>query len=82
LPNQLCISKIAALFALKKKKVYEAQAEKLSGAKMTIETQILHLEQTSITAEAFSAMSAGATVMKELHGHMYAVLIGWGGRFD
>ena len=34
------------------------------------ETQILHLEQITVTKEAFSAITDGAQVMKEIHGHM------------
>eukprot|EP00698_Gefionella_okellyi_P005467 TRINITY_DN14_c0_g1_i1.p1 TRINITY_DN14_c0_g1~~TRINITY_DN14_c0_g1_i1.p1 ORF type:complete len:227 (+),score=57.16 TRINITY_DN14_c0_g1_i1:61-741(+) len=63
-------NKRAALFALKKRRVYESQIEKLSGARMTIETQILHLEQATVTQEAMRAMQAGAVSMQEIHGHL------------
>jgi charged multivesicular body protein 4 len=59
------------LFALKKKKVYETQIEKLAGARMTIEIQIGHLEQITVTKEAIDAMKFGAEAMKSVHGDMY-----------
>ena len=36
----------AALIAIKRKKIYENQIDKLQGARMTIETQVLTIEGT------------------------------------
>ena len=52
------------------------QIEKLGGARITLETQILHLEQITITKEALTVMKAGAETMKEIQGHMYSAKFG------
>lgn len=60
--------------------MYESQIEKLGGARMTIETQILSLEQATVTSEALRAMQEGAGTMKALHGTMYVRAIAPGVR--
>lgn len=52
---------------MKKKKLYEAELAKIENVKMTLETQCIHLESASGTAQAFSAMSAGNKTMKKIH---------------
>jgi len=60
-------NKRAALMCLKRKKTYEQQIEKLSGARMTIESQVMALEGASVSLEAMNAMKMGATSMKTIH---------------
>ncbi len=61
-----------ALMALKRKKTYEAHVDKILGARMTIETQVMTIESANVNLEAMNAMKAGADAMKSIHGAMYA----------
>ena len=59
------------MMALKKKKTYEAQLNKLSGARMTIDQQLMAIEGAHVSLEAMNAMKMGASAMKAIHGEMY-----------
>lgn len=61
------------MMALKKKKTYEAQLSKLSGARMTIDQQLMAIEGAHVSLEAMNAMKMGASAMKAIHGEMYAL---------
>jgi charged multivesicular body protein 4 len=63
-------NKRAALMCLKRKKTYETQMEKLSGARMTIEQQVMTLEGANVSLEAMSAMKMGAASMKTIHSEL------------
>ncbi|KAI9140920.1 Snf7-domain-containing protein [Paraphysoderma sedebokerense] len=63
-------NKRAALMALKRKKQYEGQIDKISGARMTIETQVMTIENANVNLEAMNAMKSGADAMKHIHGAM------------
>jgi len=63
-------NKRVALMALKRKKAYDQQVEKISGAYMTIETQVMAIESANVNLEAMVAMKSGAEAMKQIHGHM------------
>jgi len=63
-------NKRAALMCLKRKKTYESQMEKLSGARMTIEQQVMTLEGANVSLEAMNAMKMGAASMKSIHKDM------------
>ncbi|RKP11766.1 Snf7 family, partial [Piptocephalis cylindrospora] len=56
--------------ALKKKKQYEGQIEKLSASRMTVETQVLAIESANVNLETIKAMSDGAKAMKSIHGEL------------
>jgi len=56
---------------LKRKKLYEQQIEKIEGTRMTIETQVLAIEETSVNVEAMRAIREGASTMRNLHQSMY-----------
>lgn len=58
---------------LKRKKTYETQMEKLAGARMTIEQQVMTLEGASVSLEAMQAMKMGASSMKTIHKDMYVL---------
>ncbi|CAI5710155.1 unnamed protein product [Hyaloperonospora brassicae] len=62
--------KRGALFALKRKKMLEAEVEKLQGARMTLETQVMTLESAHVNMETFTALRSGAEQMKAIHGQM------------
>jgi len=59
-------NKRAALMCLKRKKAYEAQAEKISGARFTLETQVMALENATVSVSAFDAMRTGAGAMRSI----------------
>eukprot|EP00743_Colponemidia_sp_Colp-15_P007069 GILK01007628.1.p1 GENE.GILK01007628.1~~GILK01007628.1.p1 ORF type:complete len:213 (+),score=59.90 GILK01007628.1:246-884(+) len=59
--------KKGALFALKRKKLYESEVNKLDGARMTIETQILALENAHTSVMALNAMKMGTAAMRQAH---------------
>jgi charged multivesicular body protein 4 len=58
--------KRGALFALKRKKLYEAEVEKIENVKMTLETQVINLESAAQNAETYKAMQAGTNTMKKI----------------
>lgn len=66
-----------ALLALKRKKAYETNIEKINGARMTIETQMMAIENANVNLETMGAMRAGAEAMKNIHGSMYVLHAGW-----
>ncbi|KAI8139535.1 Snf7 family [Fennellomyces sp. T-0311] len=75
--NELKVAKLnatknrrLALQALKRKKVYESNIEKINGARMSIETQMMAIESANVNLETMGAMRAGAEAMKNIHGSM------------
>lgn len=62
--------KKGAIFCLKRKKMYEAEVQKLQGARMTLETQCMTLENTQVNVETFQALRSGANQMKIIHQQM------------
>eukprot|EP00842_Homolaphlyctis_polyrhiza_P006567 jgi/Hompol1/6911/HPOL_002363-RA len=63
-------NKRVALMALKRKKAYEDQINKISGSRMTLETQAMAIENASVNLETMQAMKAGADAMKQIHGKL------------
>mmetsp|Transcript_37633 Transcript_37633/g.59388 ORF Transcript_37633/g.59388 Transcript_37633/m.59388 type:complete len:210 (-) Transcript_37633:708-1337(-) len=63
-------NKRAAMAALKKRKTYQQQLDRLSNARMTLETQIIHIENAAITQEALRAMEDGANAMARQQNNM------------
>ncbi|KAI7869479.1 Snf7-domain-containing protein [Spinellus fusiger] len=53
-----------------RKKAYDNNIEKINGARMTIETQMMAIENANVNLETMSAMRAGAEAMKNIHGSM------------
>lgn len=64
--------KNGALFALKRKKMFEAEVAKLQGARITLEAQIMALESATVNIQTFQAMKGSANTMKELRGNIEA----------
>jgi len=54
-----------ALTCIKRKKMYEKQLEQITGAKMTLETQRLALENININRETLEAQRIGAAAMQQ-----------------
>merc|ERR1712176_624664 len=58
--------KKGAVFAMKRKKMYENELDKIQNVKMTLETQVMNLESAAQNAETFKAMSQGTNTMKKI----------------
>jgi len=59
--------KKGAMFAMKRRKLYEQEIIKIGNVKMTLETQMMQLESAAQNAETFSAMKAGTNAMSKIH---------------
>jgi charged multivesicular body protein 4 len=57
--------------ALKRKKAYENEVLKIGGSRMTIETQVMAIENANVNLETMNAMRAGAEAMKSIHGNLW-----------
>lgn len=55
---------IGALYSMKRKKLYDAELEKISNVKFTLETQVMNLESAQQNAQTFKAMKQGNTAMQ------------------
>jgi charged multivesicular body protein 4A/B len=55
---------LGALYAMKRKKLYEAEQEKISNVKFTLETQVINLESAQQNAQTFQALKQGNTAMQ------------------
>jgi hypothetical protein len=60
--------------ALKRKKAYEEQINKIAGSRLTLETQVMAIENANVNLETMNAMAAGAAAMKSIHGKLYVFL--------
>ena len=56
--------------ALKRKKAYEDQVNKIMGSRMTLETQAMAIENANVNLETMNAMKSGAEAMKQIHGKL------------
>ncbi|KAL5636219.1 hypothetical protein ACGC1H_004887 [Rhizoctonia solani] len=63
-------NKTAATAALRRKKVHEAELEKLYGQRMTLETQLNAIENANLNAETMAAMKQGAQALRDIHGNL------------
>ena len=61
--------------ALKRSKKYEAELNKISGMRMTMETQMGTIEDASFNFEAMNALRTGAQALKTIHGELYVFLL-------
>eukprot|EP00033_Pygsuia_biforma_P000769 GCRY01000897.1.p1 GENE.GCRY01000897.1~~GCRY01000897.1.p1 ORF type:complete len:214 (-),score=54.84 GCRY01000897.1:422-1063(-) len=62
--------KRGALMALRRKKQYEQQRDKIGAAKINLERQLMAIEDASINKQTLDAMKVGATTLKTMHGEM------------
>ena len=60
--------------ALKRKRAYEDQVNKIMGSRMTLETQVMAIENANVNLETMNAMKAGADAMKQIHGALYGFI--------
>lgn len=51
--------------------MYEQEVAKLQGAKISLESQALALENAAVNVEILKAMKSGATAMSAVRGNMY-----------
>ena len=58
--------KKGALSALKRKKLYQAELDKIANIKMTLETQAFHIESAAYNQETVQAMKSGQSAMSRL----------------
>lgn len=58
--------KKGALNALKRKKLYQAELDKIANIKLTLETQAFHIESAAYNQETVQAMKSGQTTMGRL----------------
>ena len=58
--------KKGALFAMKRKKLYEQEQDKIQNVKMTLETQVINLESAAQNAQTFQALQAGSKTMQKI----------------
>uniref|UniRef100_A0A060TE81 Vacuolar-sorting protein SNF7 n=1 Tax=Blastobotrys adeninivorans TaxID=409370 RepID=A0A060TE81_BLAAD len=63
-------NKAVARNALKRKKTYEAEIEKIQNQVASMETQLHALETANLNHETMKAMHEGARAMKQIHGNM------------
>ena len=68
--------KRGALYCLKRKKMYEKEVEKLQGARLTLEQQIIAIEGTVSSAETVNAMKSGAAAMQHARADIDADAVG------
>ncbi len=59
-----------AIAALKRKRAYNNEIEKMMGSRMTIETQIMAIENANTNLTTLESMKYGATTLKNIHGKM------------
>lgn len=68
--------KRGALFCLKRKKMFEGEIEKITGARLTLEQQVLALETSAMNMQTFAAMNEGRQAMRQARGNMDADTVG------
>ncbi|KAG9092854.1 ESCRT-III subunit protein snf7 [Ceratobasidium sp. UAMH 11750] len=67
-------NKAAATAALRRKKMHEAELEKLYGQRMTLETQLYAIENANLNAETMARMKQGAQALRDIHGDLYVIV--------
>ncbi|KAI0268352.1 vacuolar-sorting protein SNF7 [Gloeopeniophorella convolvens] len=60
-------NKQAAMNALRRKKLREADLDKLAGSRLQLEVQVNTLESANINANTLEVMRKGATALKDIH---------------
>ncbi|ORX83049.1 hypothetical protein BCR32DRAFT_261116 [Anaeromyces robustus] len=63
-------NKRIAIAALKRKRAYNNEIEKMMGSRMTIETQIMTIENANTNLTTLKAMKDGANALSSIHGKM------------
>jgi len=60
----------AAKAALRQKKAYENELDRIAGTRMTLETQVNAIESANMNLETMQAMRRGADALKNIHGSL------------
>ncbi|THH13282.1 hypothetical protein EW146_g6915 [Bondarzewia mesenterica] len=60
-------NKAVATAALRRKKMFEAELDKLQGARLQLEMQVNTLESANLNAETMAAMKKGSDALKHIH---------------
>ncbi|KAK9388949.1 Snf7-domain-containing protein [Lipomyces mesembrius] len=63
-------NKLIAKNALKRKKMFESELERVQGQIATLESQSNAIESANINFETMKVMQSGAKAMKQIHGNM------------
>lgn len=63
-------NKRAAQAALRQKKMYETELDRLAGSRMTLETQVNAIENANMNLETMRAMQRGSAALKSIHANM------------
>lgn len=63
-------NKNLARAALKRKKAYETELDKIQGQIDSMNTQLATIENANLNRETMRAMSQGATALKQIHGSL------------
>ncbi|WVN85732.1 vacuolar-sorting protein SNF7 [Cryptococcus depauperatus CBS 7841] len=65
-------NKRLAMAALRQKKAYENELDKIAGTRLTLETQVNAIESANLNAETMIAMKKGADALKGIHSNLTA----------
>ena len=65
-----CKLTVVALAALRKKKNFEQEVDKIEDQKRTVDTQLYSIQNANIQYETLQAMKKGAAAMKSIHKNM------------
>jgi charged multivesicular body protein 4 len=63
-------NKRLAIAALRQKKAFEAELDRIAGTRLTLETQVNAIESANLNAETMIAMKKGAEALKGIHGNL------------
>jgi charged multivesicular body protein 4 len=64
-------SRVAAQAALRQKKAYENELDRIAGTRMTLDTQVNAIESANMNLETMTAMRRGADALRNIHGSLY-----------
>lgn len=63
-------NKRAATQALRQKKQYESELDRIAGTRMTLEAQVNAIESANMNLETMQAMKRGSEALKQIHGSL------------
>ncbi|PWN21582.1 Snf7-domain-containing protein [Microstroma glucosiphilum] len=63
-------NKRVAQAALRQKKAYENELDRIAGTRMTLETQVNAIESANMNLETMTAMRKGADALRNIHGSL------------
>ncbi|CAO1625390.1 unnamed protein product [Jaminaea pallidilutea] len=63
-------NKRVAQAALRQKKAYENELDRIAGTRMTLETQVNAIESANMNLETMTAMRRGADALRNIHGSL------------